>query len=410
MDEIGIIKVSILALCIVLPILSLFFFRNKRKEIVLVLFSFTFSIFIVEVFVQLYYPLKMEHNQMFEYDPYLGWRFISNKRGGMVYPKEARHYIKTNSLGFRDNSPPEDMDNHKKVLVIGDSFVSNIAVKDSEVFTEVMERQLKNTAVLNFGVPGYGQVQQYLLLKKWLDKINPDLIILVIYVRNDFCDNVGGFWLHPRPNASWDEESSNLKINPPPPPQPRLAKESTDVPFWKFYNKSRLNGFLNERLNILISKYSKAEQSEHKPSLWKAPEFYLCHIPLSRNTKLKYRVMEALLMKIADYVGEREVPLVFALVPSIVQVEDKLWLKTILDKSEEPENYKRSLPNNKLMQFAENNNLLMIDLLPILQSKSNNEKPCYNRTEQHWNAEGNRVVAHTLMDYLKTEKLFKYIQ
>jgi hypothetical protein len=81
-----------------------------------------------------------------------------------------------------------------------------------------------------------------------------------------------------------------------------------------------------------------------------------------------------------------------------------------LDKSEEPENYKRSLPNNKLMQFAENNNLLMIDLLPILQSKSNNEKPCYNRTEQHWNAEGNRVVAHTLMDYLKAEKLFKYIQ
>ena len=143
MDEIGIIKVSILALCIVLPMLSLSLFRNKRKEIVLVLFSFAFSVFVVEVFLRQFYPLNMEHDQMFEYDPDLGWRFVSNKRGAIVYADEARHWIKTNSLGFRDNSPPENNDSNKKIMVIGDSFVSNIAVKDSEVFTEVMSASSK---------------------------------------------------------------------------------------------------------------------------------------------------------------------------------------------------------------------------------------------------------------------------
>ena len=126
------------------------------------------------------------------------------------------HYIQTNSLGFRDNPLPLDEDKKRKILVIGDSFVSNISVKDNEVFTEIIERQLKNTAVLNFGVPGYGQVQEYLLLKEWFCKINPDLVIVVVFIRNDFEDNVGRHWFHnPRPTASWSKEDSFLKINPP---------------------------------------------------------------------------------------------------------------------------------------------------------------------------------------------------
>jgi hypothetical protein len=156
------------------------FFRNKRKEIALGLFSFVFAIFIAEAFVRLFYPQIMEHDKMFEYDPYLGWKFISNKKGAIVYQGETRHYIETNYIGFRDDPPPPDQDKIRKILVLGDSFVSNISVKDSEVFTEVLEQRLKNTAVLNFGVNGYGQVQEYLLLQKWLRKIDLFVMILMI--------------------------------------------------------------------------------------------------------------------------------------------------------------------------------------------------------------------------------------
>ena len=403
-----IIKISILALGIVLPLLAFLFFRKRRKEIVLLFLSLAFSILITEAFLRKFYPQIMESDQMFEYDPNLGWRFISNKKGAIVYTDAASHWIETNSLGFRDNSPPLDKDNYKKILVMGDSFVSNISVNDNEVFTEVMERQLNNTAVLNFGVNGYGQVQEYLLLKIWLDEINPDLIILMIYIRNDFNDNIGGYWLYPRPFVSWDEKNSDLIFHPP--PKYRPDKESSYDLFLKFFRKSHFFEFFNKKFDFLIRKYFYANRSESNPSLYKAPELYLCRLQPSEDTKLMYLIMEALLMRIADYADEREVPLVFALAPSIIQVEDKLWLTTILDKSEEPENYKRSLPNDKLMQFAEKNNLLMIDLLPILQSKSSNGKKCYNSKEQHWNSEGNCAVANALIDYLKAMKLFKYIQ
>jgi hypothetical protein len=59
------------------------------------------------------------------------------------------------------------------------------------------------------------------------------------------------------------------------------------------------------------------------------------------------------------------------------------------------------------MQFAEKNNLLMIDLLPILQSEAKKGKTLYNRRDQHWNSDGNRVVAGSLLGYLKTKSLIE---
>jgi hypothetical protein len=391
--------------------LSFLFLRNKRKEIALVLFSFVFAILIAEVVLKLFYPQIMEHDKMFKYDPSLGWRFISNKKGAIVYPGEARHYIETNYIGFRDDPPPPDKDNLRKILVLGDSFVSNIQVKDSEVFTEVLEQRLKNTSVLNFGVPGYGQIQEYLLLQKWLRKINPDLIILVIYISNDFNDNVGGYWNgsywnYPRPSASWSEEDRTLKINPPPQP----TKEATSEPFWKcffFYRKSHCYTFLDRRIHFLITKFSQADQSEHKPSLYTPSELYLCRSQPSENTKLMYRTMEELLLRIAGYADEIGVPLVFAIATSMVQVEDELWSSTVLNYGGKLEDYIRTLPNDKLMQFAEKNNLLMIDLLPILQSEAKKGKTLYNRREGHWNSDGNRVVAGSLLGYLKAKSLIE---
>lgn len=405
MDWNRLVKITILALSLGVISLSFLFFRNKRKEIALGLFSFVFAIFIAEAFVRLFYPQIMEHDKMFEYDPYLGWKFISNKKGAIVYQGETRHYIETNYIGFRDDPPPPDQDKIRKILVLGDSFVSNISVKDSEVFTEVLEQRLKNTAVLNFGVNGYGQVQEYLLLQKWLRKIDPDLIILVIYIRNDFNDNMGGYWLYPRPFASWSEEDLTLKINPP--PQLTPTEEATSEPFRKFYRKSHLYHFLDRRIRFLITKFSQADQSEHKPSLYTPPELYLCRSQPSENTKLMYRTMEELLLRIEGYADEIGLSLVFAIAPTIVQVEDELWSSTLLNYGGKPEDYIRTLPNDKLMQFAEKNNLLMIDLLPILQSEAKKGKTLYNRRDQHWNSDGNRVVAGSLLGYLKTKSLIE---
>ena len=258
------ITIAILAVGIAVTTLPFLFFRNKRKEIALAIFSFIFSILVVETLLMLFHPQMHEHDKMFDFDPYLGWRFVPNNRGSIVYGGEARHYIKINSLGFRDNPPPQDSnDETRKILVLGDSFVTNISVRDDDVFTEVMEQQLKNTSVLNFGVNGYGQTQE-LLLTKWLDKVNPNLVVLVIYVRNDFSDNLGGHWRYPRPIALLDKEDSKLMVMLPP---PRKPDDSTSTSFWYSYRRSHLFTLVNGTLNTLIHGLCHAEQSEQEPSI-----------------------------------------------------------------------------------------------------------------------------------------------
>ena len=188
------------------------FLRNKKKEIALSLFSIVLTLMLLEVTLRLFFPQITEHKQLFEFDARLGWKFAPNKNINITYSGVEDHYVKTNSMGFRDNPIRlSDEGKSKRILTLGDSFVSNIAVKSDEVFTEVIENQLAETEVLNFGINGYSQVQEYLLLKEWHKVIKPDIIVLMVYLRNDFQENVTRDWHYPRPYASWNREDSTFK-------------------------------------------------------------------------------------------------------------------------------------------------------------------------------------------------------
>jgi len=110
---------------------------------------------------------------------------------------------------------------------------------------------------------------------------------------------------------------------------------------------------------------------------------------------------------IARYLDEQKIPLVFVIAPTLLQVYDEQWSSALVQSGEESKNYRKSLPNEKLMQFAKENNLLMLDLLPILQVEANKEKQLYNPEEEHWNSSGNHAVAIALLEYLSTKSLIK---
>lgn len=396
-------KFAIVAISIGLPILALLFFRSKRKEILLAVLSVLLSIFVIELSLKYFCPQIDERDKMFEYDPDLGWKFIPNKRNFIVCPGRRRHYININSWGFRDNPAPSDDDDRKKILVLGDSFVTNVSVRDDEVFTEIIEGRLENTAVLNFGVNGYGQVQEYLLLRQWLDRIDPDIVILLIYVRNDFDDNVGGNWRYPLPVARWDSEYSNLRLEPPP---PDFASDESNYEWVSTHcGRSHLYSLVNKRLDILIDRLTQRRESEYESSLFIPPELYLCCMESSRSTGLLYKTMETLLLKIARYVEDRNTPMVFAVAPSFLQTDAELWSSTLMEYDVDSKGYMRSLPNRRLMQFAEENDLAMLDLLPILESEVHKGRQVFNPKEQHWTSEGNRIVADAVLDYLTGNSL-----
>jgi hypothetical protein len=280
--------------------------------------------------------------------------------------------------------------------------VSNISVKDSDVFTEIMQQQLKDTEVINLGVNGYGQVQEYLLLQEWIDKIRPDLIVFVIYIRNDFNDNIGDHWIYSRPYATIDNNESSLRIV-----FDSEKKYKNTYSFWEIYRKSHLYFLVDRSFDILRKKLFLRHQTNSHNSQFIPEELYLCRIQNSENTKKMFKIMEKMLLKISGYLNEQDIPSVFVLAPSMLQVNDELWTIMLKEFNEEPSDFKKSLPNDNLMNFAAENNILMFDLLPILQSESNKGKVLYYRYEQHWTIEGNHLVAEQLIDFLKSKSLIQ---
>lgn len=377
---------------LVIAILSLVFFKKKRKEIGLSIASAFIAVGLCEVFLRLFLPQISDYTDMFEVDPYLGWKFVANKEGQIVYLGALKNTIRTNALGFRDEEPKRDK--RKKILVLGDSFVSNISVEDDEVFTEIMEDSLQDFDVLNFGVNGYGQVQEYLLMEKWFDAIQPNVIVLIIYVQNDFTDNTGNYGIYFRPYACLEGSDSNLSIRPPAKVRPNAKPQGTSDLLWKSH------------LARLISR-TKKNLFATPDSLIVPAEITSCRLRIDQDFELKFRIMEKLLLKIAAFGKDRNTPVVLALAPSIIQVEDHVW-KSLLDEYHETEqNYSRSLPNERLMKFAEMNNIMMLDLFPILRKESKKNVKLYHAVEQHWTKEGNQVVAMSLMEYLNAKALIE---
>jgi hypothetical protein len=255
-----------------------------------------------------------------------------------------------------------------------------------------MEHQLKNYDVLNFGVVGYGQVQEYLLLQKWIKEIKPDVVLLIIYFGNDFIDNIGAYWGISRPYASLEGQDSVLVIHPESHPQSKNQQNDS------------LGVFANSHLNILITRSLNKIVQEYDSSL-APPEFYSCQWPVSERQDLMFRIMGELLLKIANLGKENDVPVVFALAPSLVQIKDELWESFLKKNIIYQKKFLRSLPNDRLMEFGKRHDLLMLDLFPQLHQESKTNVDLYHPVEQHWTKEGNRVVANALIDYLESASL-----
>ena len=145
-----------------------------------------------ELCLRLLAPQHRPRPGRFQPHAQLGWAFAPDRRTPFTFPGIASHPVTTNSDGFRDAPFDGDALESRRIAVLGDSFVANLAVRDEEVFTELMERELRGVSVMNLGVNGYGQTQEYLLLPSVLRRFVPDLVVVVIYLRKDLTDNPGG--------------------------------------------------------------------------------------------------------------------------------------------------------------------------------------------------------------------------
>ncbi len=74
-----------------------------------------------------------------------------------------------------------------KLFIIGDSYTHGLSVPERELYPGVLGRAL-DAEIFAYGGSGYGTLQEYLVLDRYLDQIKPDLIMLQV-TSNDFINN-----------------------------------------------------------------------------------------------------------------------------------------------------------------------------------------------------------------------------
>ncbi len=390
--EIGTNSTFVLALSLSMVFVGCITILLRRRKIIskiyLSIFCSTLLLLFFEWYLSIFNPQVFEdnHAQLFRYDQNLGWAYIRSGAARLDSAGEYQVDIKINSQGQRDKEysvvKPADT---QRIIVLGDSFTSSLDVEDDEIYTEILEKNLPKTEVINFGVNGYGPLQEFIQLRETGIRYAPDVVIMTVYVGNDFDDNTGEYdWIagYQRPIAHLDEHD-NLLITNIPVPQP--------VP------KARRNVLISvPRLHLL----QLIKNVFGYKNLLLPPELQLIHTPITSYHTKRFLLMEKIIQDMANYCKSQNIRFIIVIAPTISQVNQKMWEQTQKSLSLKTENYDQNLPNNILVQIGKKNNIEFVDLTGILKGATAFGQTLYYPYTRHWNKFGHQKVAEVLTQYL----------
>ena len=138
---------------------------------------FLIGLVICEILLKYWQVIDDERNLLYEYHEELGW--IPKKGIEKSFVGSRKYLVKHNSNGFREKEFSEILGTRKRILILGDSFAYGY---DSEVdnrFSNQLSDMLPNYSIVNMGVSGYSTDQEYMLLKRYFDQIDPDIVYLL---------------------------------------------------------------------------------------------------------------------------------------------------------------------------------------------------------------------------------------
>lgn len=123
--------------------------------------------------------------QLFQHHETIGYQFVPGIKARVEH--EAGGYLlRTNRDGFRCAHAFEKARSPGtfRVLLFGDSYTAGDGVSDKYRYSEVLERLVPGLEVYNYGLPGSGTDQQYLIWRELAQDVEHDLVVISVLVEN----------------------------------------------------------------------------------------------------------------------------------------------------------------------------------------------------------------------------------
>ena len=173
--------------------------KKLTANIFLLVFSLSATFLVLEIGLR-FYQLAMygtpilsasQHGlwQRAQLDSELGWKNTENyAMTSTLQDASGNTYLAKVSSGkygfklFGNNTAKP------KVFIVGDSFTDANQVSNDKTYWAVLADNFKNRQFYVYGSGGYGNLQEFMIIDKYLDEIKPDVLLLQ-FSTNDFINN-----------------------------------------------------------------------------------------------------------------------------------------------------------------------------------------------------------------------------
>ena len=161
--------------------------NNSHSFILLSLISLVISLGVVEAVLRLTHLFGARISYI-QPDRVLGMRFIPDHSYWSCKENNIPISGKINSLGWRSKERSlKKSANTLRIAVLGDSYVEAMQVEIDRTFlvlaeNEINEETSKKFELWNFGLSGFTQTEEFLILQNELKKYAVDMVILFFFL------------------------------------------------------------------------------------------------------------------------------------------------------------------------------------------------------------------------------------
>jgi hypothetical protein len=328
-------------------------------------------------------------------DPALGV-LMAPSRTDVFETPEFTYTLQTDHAGFPNREPwPRELD----IAVFGDTLVTGPGVGLEGQFTTLLSQALGGRSVLNLGVPGAGTEHQYRIYKRFVQPLEPKLVIATLWLVWDV-DNTLDFnrWLAEKSSMNIRQFRESYKDTHPgsrPNRPSRFARLTAPV-----------RDFLRQSLLLqLIYEPIRSRRESNRP---------IDSATLTNGETMLLSVGEgARLTRGLDRPGAPDLEDLFfrPLIQMKSEVEGRGGRFVVLLIPSKEELYAAQALPDILRTWRETKvelaarGLPTVDLYPVLGEHAQSRPPFF-RVDTHLNEHGNRVVAEALANWVTEQEIF----
>lgn len=315
---------------------------------------------------------------------------------GRISKKDFSVVQKYNSFGVRDRerafAKPKGV---TRVLLLGDSFVEGAGVREPYMQSELLQRHFDSdgaaakTEVISAGIASYSPILEYLLLKKYAYRYEPDIVVLYL----DWGDIRNDNWQY-GPLAKMNKDGELMAVHP-------------DNRTWRSYNISQQRAslaitdfFINE-VPRFFNGYHYRKNKYLKIGEHKNDRYMILRDEYFEEMKAEMGFTQSYILCTAREAEALGAKFLLVLYPMGVQVNGNEWSEGRTYWGFEKGKVYGQRVIRAFEEFADRENIDAVNVTP--EFKISKESPLFYPDDGHFTEKGAVVAADAVYPKLKAK-------